>query len=131
MPFRTTFTRMIHLEVLASPHFDTYESRFFERTYVPEDTNGERFLYAGMVIALNHATQKFVPYNATASYGAGSDVPVMVNTEPYDMTFGEKVITGVFHAMLVEANCYLYGGARGTIPAAVKAATALTQIQWI
>ena len=129
MPFKTTFTRMIHLEVLASPHFDTYESRFFDRTYVPEDTNGERWLYAGMVMALNHATQKFVPYSSGASYGAGTDTPVMVNTEPYDMTFGEKVVTGTFHAQLVERNCYLYGGARGVIPAAVK--TALQQIQWV
>ncbi len=129
MPYRTTFTRMQHLEVLASPHFDTYESRFFDRTYVPEDTNGERWLYAGMVMGLNHATGKFAPYSSGASYGAGTDTPVCVNTEPYDMTFGEKIATGVFHAQLVEANCYLYGGARGTIPAAVK--TALQQIQWV
>jgi len=128
-PTRTTFTRKIHLEVLASPHFFTYESRFFDRTYVPKDANDERWLYAGMVSALNHTTQKFVPYSATASYGSGSDVPVMVTTVPYDMTFGEKVATGVSHAQLVEQNCYLYGGARGVIPAAVK--TAMQQIEWV
>lgn len=129
MPFRTAYTRKVHLEVLADPHYYTYESRFFDRTYVPEDANGERWLYAGMVMALNHTTSKFVPYSSTASYGSGSDTPVAVNTEPYDMTFGEKVVTGVDHAKLVEQYCYLYGGARGTIPSAVK--TSLAQITWV
>ena len=129
MPFRSTRTRMVHLNPLATQHYDTYESRMFDRTYLVDDANGDRWLYAGCVIAIDHPAGTFVPYSATASYGAGSDVPVAVTKEPYDMTLGAKVVTGVFHARLVEQYCYVFGATRGAIPAAVK--TALTLISWV
>jgi hypothetical protein len=100
-----------------------------DQSYADLDaTLHERWLYEGIVLAVNHTTQQFVPYNAAGSYGLGSDEPACVTTEPYDMTYGSKVVTGVHHAQLIERNCYLYGGPRGTIPAAVK--TALQQINW-
>ena len=129
MPFRSTRTRQVHLQPLASQHYDTYESRMFDRSYIVADANAERWVYAGMVCAIDGSTEKYVPYSSAASYGTGSDTPVMVTKEPYDVTLGEKAVTGVFHARLVEQYCFLYGGNRGTIPAAVK--TALTLITWV
>jgi hypothetical protein len=129
MPYISTRQRMVHLQPLASQHYDTYESRMFDRTYLEDDVNNERWLYAGCVIALDHPAGTFVPYSAAASYGVGSDTPVAITKEPYDMTEGAKAVTGVFHARMVEQYCYLYGGARGVIPAAVKAA--LTQVSWV
>lgn len=129
MPYRSTRTRQVHLQPLASQHYDTYESRMFDRTYLCDDANNERWLYAGCVIAIDSTSLDFVPWSAAASYGIGSDTAVAVTKEPYDMTVGDKVVTGVYHAKLVQQYCYIYGGTRGTIPAAVK--TALTLIEWV
>ncbi len=46
----------------------------------------------------------------------------------HDVTYGDKLIAPVWHAVLIEEKCFLYGGALGTIPAAVK--TALDDIEW-
>lgn len=129
MPIRTTRTHRKPREVLRDNHFVKRESRFFDRSYVTVNTYDERYVYAGMILALDSGSNKYVPYSAAASYGTGSDTAVGMLHEDYDMTYDEYMIEPVWHGTLLESVCYVYGGAMGTVPAAVK--TTLMNIQWV
>lgn len=131
MPFRSTRSHRKVYEVIRDQHFSQHKSRFFDSSYIAANAYSEKFIYPGMVVALDSSTDKYVPYSAAASYGTGSDsaVGVFAIEGAIDVTYGDKMIAPVWHAVLVESKCFLYGGALGTIPAAVK--TALDDIQWV
>jgi len=115
------------LNPLRDNHFYKSTSRPFQATYVPLE-DGVRYVYPGMVLA--ESGGKFVPYSASASYGVGSDVPVGVLVDFYDMTLTDYPVDAVVHGTLVENYCYVFGSPQlGNIPAAVK--TALKQISWV
>ena len=118
------------MEVLADTSVKSVgKSRMFDSAYLSADANYEKWLYPGTPLAVHSTTAKYVPYSAAASYGTGSDTPVVVTTEPYDMTYGACAVTGIWSGKLIQDNCQLFGGALGTIPAAVK--SALTNIEWV
>ncbi len=129
MPFRTERTHRQSFDVLRDIHFSKGADRIFDSTYLTENAYGEKYIYPGLVIAVCTGTSKFVPYSAGASYGLGSDTAVGVTHILYNMTYGDKIVSGIWHGTLREDYCYVYGGALGTIAAGIK--TALDDIQWI
>lgn len=129
MPIRTTRKHRQPLNVLRDNHISILESRFFDASYIAANSYQEKWVYAGVVVAEDTDSGKFVPYSVGASYGTGSDTPVGVLHETWDMTYDEYMVAPVWHGVFVESHCYIYGGALGTISAAVK--TALTNIKWV
>jgi len=129
MPFRTSRTHRQKYNVLRDLHFSPMSSRFLDRSYIAADTYQNRYVYPGMIVALDSSTSKYVPYSAGASYGTGSDTAIGVLVNFHDLTAGEKLIAPVWHAIVLEDYCFVYGGALGTVPAAVK--TALDDIEWV
>jgi hypothetical protein len=116
--------------VLRDQHFSKRESRYFDgATYIATDTYQNRFVYPGMIVALDSDSGKYVPYNASASYGTGSDTAIGVLHEFYDMTYDDRIVEPVWHGILIEDHCYIYVGAVGTVTSAVK--TALDDIIWV
>jgi hypothetical protein len=130
MPFISSRTKRQHYDVLADTHHVKGKSRTLDRSYIADDSNGERWVYAGMVVAKDWKND-YVPYSAGASYGGGSDTAVGVLVEPYDLTYGDKEAAPAIHALLVEDYCFVYGQSApymGNIPSAVK--TALSHVMW-
>ena len=129
MPYRTSHSKRQHFDVLADgSHILLGNSRMFDSTYLVADADSMKVLDEGVVLAVDSTTSKYVPYSLGASYGTGSGTPVCITTTHYDMTYGACPVTGVTHAVLLEDYCVIYGGAKGTISAAVK--TALPNILW-
>ena len=128
MAIRTTRTHRQALQVVRDNHFTTGKSRFFDRSYIAENSYGEKWLYPGMIVAEGE-NEKYVPYSAGGSYGDGSNTAVGVLKTLWDVTYDEYEIEPVVHGALIEQRCFVYGGSLGTVPAAVK--TALAQIQWV
>lgn len=111
-------------------HLSIEKSRLFDSSYLVANSYGEKWLYGGMIVAVDTDTAKYVPWHASASYGTGSDTAVGVTIEPMmELTYGDIGIAPVWHAKVREQYCFVYGGALGTIPAAVK--TALDDILWV
>lgn len=111
--------------------WDIGKSLPFDSTYLVADSYGNKFLYPGMVVAYKDTNEdEYVPYNASASYGTSSDAPVGIAYTMYDCTFEKQVIAPASRAAVVEANCYVFGGAVGTIASAVKTAAGMKLFQW-
>jgi hypothetical protein len=119
------------LQVL-SRLWDVGPSLPFDRTYVPANSYGERFLYPGMIVGRNCDQSKYVPYSTGgASYGAYSSYAVGIIYILYDFTYEEQIVAPATRAAAIEAHCYVYGsGTLGSIPDAVKTATGMKLIQW-
>jgi len=118
------------LQVL-SRLWDVGASLPFDRTYVPENSYGERFLYPGMIVGKNDDQSKYVPYGTGASYGAYSAYACGVIYTMYDFTYEEQIVAPATRAAAIESLCYVYGsGTLGSIPDAVKDATGMKLIQW-
>lgn len=129
MPFRSSRSALRpELNILRDMHYSPLKSRMFDRTYLADDSNNERWAYEGLVVAVDSSTSKYVPYSSTASYGTGRDTAIGVLVERYNMTLGDKPVAPTWHAIVVEDYCYVQGAALGSIPAAVK--TALDDIEW-
>jgi hypothetical protein len=119
-----------HLEIIADEHNMRYESRVLQvYSTVPLDDNCQRFMYPGMIIAENSAGTYYVPYNASAAYGTGSDTAVGVLREFWNCTLGDPIVDVIVHGKLLEKHCFVLGGAVGTVPAGVK--TDLPDIKWV
>jgi len=102
----------------------------FAAVYWPADANNVKEVPPGIIIAQNTTLNQFVPYNAAAAYGAGSDTAVGVFADDFiDVTQGNYGMTPVYHGEIIEENCRVLGTALGTVPAAVK--TALADIHWV
>ena len=128
MPFRTARTHRQVFDVLRDTHFSKHDSRTFDATYIAANAYQEKFIYPGLIVAVNNYSN-YVPYSAAASYGTGSDTAVGVLHTHHDLTYGDKIVSPVWHAALRENYCYVYGGVLGTVPAAVK--TVLDDIEWV
>lgn len=129
MPHITSITHRNDYNVLRDNHYSTLKSRMFDSSYIVADQYGIKTIYAGLVVAVDSSSSKYVPYHATpGTYGTGCDTAIGVLKERYDLTFADKAVAPVWHATLVEEWCYQYGGAIGTIAAAVKAS--LDDIEW-
>ena len=120
-----------HLEILADEHYLKGPSRVLQvYSTVPLSTiDNQRFMYPGMIVAQNSAGTYYVPYNASAAYGAGSDTAVGVLREFWNCTLGDPIIEPIKHGKLIEAHCFVLGGTVGTVPAGVK--TDLPDITWV
>jgi len=119
------------LEVLGDPsHWMTGESRVLQVvSSVPLDDDAQRFMYPGMIIAENSDGTYYVPFNASAAYGTGSDTAVGVLREFWNCTLGDPIIEPIIHGKVIEAHCFALGGAVGTVSAGVK--TNLTLVEWV
>lgn len=131
MPIRTSRTHQWNLQVLRDNHFSKLSSRtFMASSYIAVNQYQERWVRAGMIVAYNTHDQKYVPYSSGASYGPGSDTAVGVLHEVYDMTYDDYMVEPVWHGVVVEDYCFVYGQlGLGNIPGAVK--TALDDIVWV
>ena len=128
MPYKVTRTHRQHHEVVRDTHISRLASRLFDSSYLAANAYQEKYAYAGMVVALDSTTSKYVPYSAAASYGTGSNTAIGLLIEPEDMSYGDKAIAPAWHFIAVQQYCFVYGGPLGTIPAAVK--TALDDSEW-
>lgn len=119
------------LEVMADrSHMQTLTGNFLESAYFTADSAQHKFVRPGLIVAKNTATKKYTPWNASPSYGPGSNLAVGVLDVPLmDVSLEDAAISPVFHGKLIEAHCYVYGGVLGVIPTAVK--DALEQIEWV
>ena len=116
--------------------FDYRGSGFFDESYIAADTNGNKYVDPGMIIAwaavaddaTYGATYKFVPYESGGSYGVNSDVAYGILDVRLNATLDGEAVSALYHGQLQERNIYVYGGTVGTVPAAVK--TALPDIDW-
>ena len=129
MPIVTTRRHRQVLTVVRDNHFFGGKSRFFDTSYIAANSYSEKYLYPGMVLALDSDTEKYVPYNESASYGTGSDTAVGVLSKVFDVTYDAYMVQPVVHGALIEDRCFVYGGDIGTVPSAVK--TALKMIEWV
>lgn len=129
MPIRTTRRHRQVLQVLRDNHFSKRESRMFDRSYIADNDYDERFIYPGLIVGLDEVSSYYVPYSYTASYSSYSDTAVGVLHEFYDLTYDTRIVEPVWHGVLIESKCYVYGGDFGDVPDAVK--TALTGIVWV
>lgn len=122
----------IHTELTRLP------TGFLPKAYFPADTNGDRLVYQGLVVAqvsggvyasgMTGSQPYYVPYNSAGSYGTGSDTAVGIMREFHDETVTDWQIVPVDNGIAYEKRCYVAGGTFGTIPAAVK--TDLADIKW-
>ncbi len=118
------------LEVMADrAHLLRTKDNWLDKNYFTEDTNGQKYVRPGLVVARHTTTKKYVPYNASALYGAGSDTAVGILDTFEDATLDDPAIAPVMHGKAIEAHCYQWGGALGTVAAGVK--TNLAQIEWV
>lgn len=130
MPIRTTRRHRQPLTVLRDNHFSQLTSRDFDAgTYIADDSYSEKWVYAGIIVALDSTSSKYVPYSVGASYGTGSDTAVGVLHETYEMTYDDRLVAPVWHGVCIESRCFIYGGAVGTVSNAVK--SALDDIEWV
>lgn len=110
-----------HLEVLAGGLWETKESRVLRyNSLVPADSQGQRHVYAGMIVAEDSDASYYVPYNASAAYGTGSDTAVGVLREYWNATLGDPIIEPIVFGRLIEKHCYVLGGTLGTISSGIK-----------
>lgn len=118
-------------EVVADrTHVMLLTSNFLDRAYFTDDAASQRYVRPGLILAKETNAGTYVPYNASALYGVGSDTAVGVLDVFQDATTESPAIAPVFHGKIIESLCYLWGDATlGTVPAAVK--TALTMIEWV
>ncbi len=124
--------RNFHTVVADREHLLRAKDNWVYRAYFPVAGQAEYWIHAGLIVARSTSTATlgyYVPYNVSAAYGAGSDTAVGVLGEPVDISWNDEAIAPVVHGKLIEAYCYVQGGAVGTVPAAVK--SALTQIEWV
>lgn len=131
MPYRQIreHRQMDFTVLIDANHLSFEKSRLFDSSYIVANSYGEKFMYAGMIVAVDTDTEKYVPWNAGGSYGTGSATAAGVLPELWDCTYGDQGIAPAWHCKVREQYCYVYGGALGTIPAAVK--TALDDILWV
>jgi hypothetical protein len=110
---------------------------WFDASYIPEvDAYGNKIVEPGLIVAKalveTDATYgdlyKFVPYNAAAAYGPGSDTAYGILAERLYGNVDPGAIAVLYHAQVREAQCYILGGTKGVITNAVK--TALPDIDW-
>ncbi len=120
---------MIRQVLADSLHVQRLKSNHLDRSYYTDDAANQRYVRPGLIVAQETTTKKYVPYNASALYGTGSDTAVGVMVEFQDATNEDPAVDPVFHAKIIEAHCYVWGGALGTVPAGVK--TALNMIEWV
>lgn len=112
-------------------------SYWFAETYFPVDANGNRYITEGLIVAVAKVatnatygdTFMAVPWNAAASYGAGSDHAVGILDVRLNATMQAEAVSLKYHGQLQKRNIYYLGGQRGDIPAAVK--TQLPDIDWV
>lgn len=123
--FATKNNRAV-LTVIASAVKERLGGKHFLASYIPYDSEGNRFIYPGMVLASSGSY--YVPYSSTASYGTGSDTAVGMLNEFWDMTLFMKMVSPVTEGTFYEKYCYEFGGTFGTVSAGAK--TALSHIQW-
>lgn len=107
-------------------------SNWLDSTYFVAGTNGQKEVYPGLIVAKNTTSYKWVPYNASASYGPGSDgtdsvLGVMDTFE--DVSWGDQAIAPIFHGKVIARHCYVFGSNLDSVSAAVK--TKLADIEWI
>jgi hypothetical protein len=126
-----TFKNRAVLDVL-SRMWDVGASLPFDRSYIESTTYGDRFQYPGMLVAFNADKSKYVPWNASGSYGTYSSYLEGILYALYDHTFQEQVVAPATRAAAIVANCYVYGGTIGDIPMTARSATSISgvQIQW-
>lgn len=131
MPFRTARTHRHIYNVVRDLHLSQDSSKPFYSSYIALNAYQERLLYPGMIVAESYISgcYYYVPYSAAASYGTGSDTAIGLLWHFHDITYGDKMIAPTWHAIAREELCFVYGGALGTVPAAVK--TALDDIHWV
>ena len=126
------------LEVFADrSHVLRLSSNWLARTYFGFDPNNqlERLVVPGLILAqatTGTLANYYVPYSATAAYGAGSSTAVGVLGQLVDLSWNDEAVAPVVHAKLIEANCYVYGETQAqsqTISSTIK--TQLAQIVWV
>lgn len=129
---------------IARPHSPTYMSvqrRVDRRLMISILENARRLLlpsrplnpehfgewaYAGLVVA--QSGEKYVPYSPQGFAGPGSDVPIGILYEPYDMYSGSAVATPLKKGTVFERHCYVHGQLLGQISEKVK--KALPGVEW-
>lgn len=130
--------RQEHLEIFADrAHVLRTKSGWLARTYFGFDpsTQLEHLVLPGLILAESSDVRLagyYVPYSATAAYGAGSDTAIGVLGQLVDLTYNDEAVAPVVHAKLIEAHCYVFPETQAqsrTIAAGIK--TALNQITWV
>lgn len=141
MPFNQTDHELFHSvpgEIkMPRSLYDYRGSYWFEETYFPIDAQGNRYINPGLVMAVAVTatdvtygdTVRAVPYNAAASYGTGSNIPVGLLDIRLNATLQAEGVAALYHGQVRTRNCYVLGGVKGVIPTAVK--TALPDIDWV
>lgn len=122
-------------------------SLWIDSTLFPEDDRGEIYVPMGLILAkvliaddenatnaddtTYGPTYKYVPYNAYAAYGVGSDTAVGILDRLLNLNYeNDDMVSPVIHSQIIEAAAYIYGGAKGDgIPQAVK--DQLSGIFWV
>lgn len=119
------------LEVI-SHLWDVGASLPFDRSYLGANTYGDVFQYPGMLVAFNADKSKYVPWNASASYGTYSSYLEGIIYALYNHTFQEQVVAPATRAAAIVGNCYVYGGTIGEVPMTARSASSISgvQIQW-
>lgn len=122
------------LPVLASTdNLARLQARSFDMNYATltfPSGGANKYAMPGLIIAVDAATEKYVPYRDDATYGIGSDTAVGVLIEILELTTWDRECTPAYHAELVEAYCLEIenGSTLGSISAAVK--TDLPSVFW-
>jgi hypothetical protein len=120
----------MNLQVKHGKDHNRLLSNWLDAQYIAADSTTQKYVEPGLVVGQDGVTWKYVPYNVVpGTYGSYCATPVGVTDELVDETLGDVSVTPIFHGMLIEAYCYIYGSAKGNIPAAVK--TALADIKWV
>lgn len=122
MAVQKIFNQRAVLRVV-SKVYNRGKSLFFDQTYVAANTYGERILYPGMLVAFSSDKTQYVPWSAASSYGTYSSYFAGILDDLFDFTFESQVVAPATRAVAIEEHCYVYGGAVGTVPAAIKQAT--------
>ena len=119
------------------------EGGFLLRThFTPEiDTNTRLIIIQpGLIVSeltggipsnvMTIAQTYFVPTTPGELYGTGTNVPYGIVRTQIDLSTFDQTITPVFKGWAHEAECYIAGGAKGDIPAAIKASLTSSGINW-
>lgn len=138
MPKRTTYTRRFVTGRPIHQDLGRTQDGFLVGSYWTANAEGDKTVYAGAILAeleggilesdMTVSQPYFVPYSATAAYGAGSDTAAGILAEDWDATYSDWQITLVNHGVAIEKYCYEPGGVYGDISDAVK--TDLSNINW-
>lgn len=113
------------LPFLVNVHLARWADEYFfdmgYSTFTWPSGSANRYARGGLIVALNLASYKLVPWRDDAGNGPGSDTAFGVLTEILELATWDRVAPVIYGGEVVEQHIHTEQYDLGTVPASVKA----------